>query len=136
MIKVTFNKITPVRVFECFKPSNKYAYLGIHWNIFFKDTDNYNILNKFIQDVDKIAKPWYAPRWFLNLLHLFGNDNSIIKVRNYGIHKFRNYLTKGIMITDIKTKYDTIRIYGYFPQKINDLIDEVEKKINPTLEAW
>jgi hypothetical protein len=127
MIKVKFNSITPTRIVKCFQSGDKYSYLGVYWNIFNEGTDNYNILDKFIKDVDKIVKPKYIPRWFLNLLHLWGNDNSIIKVRNRRISQYKDKLTKSILITDIKIKYGTIRIYGYFPQSIEDLITEVEE---------
>lgn len=114
----------------------KYKYLGVTWNIFREGSDNYKEINKFIKICDKYAKPDYYPRWFLRLLHLFGNDNSIVRVRNWRIHKLHNRLTGGIMIQDIKTKYDTLRIYGSFPEDILVYITKVENKVNPTLTPY
>ena len=138
MIKVHFNKITPKRIAECFYKDDyhKYHYLGITWNIFKKDTELYNHLQDFIKYVDSQAKPKWCPRWFLNLLHLVGNDNSIVKCRNQRISGWLRKLTNGIMITDIKEKWGTLRVYGYFTKEIQDELDKVCKLINPHLEAY
>ena len=71
-------------VLNCFSNhrDHKYHYLGISWNIFNENTDIYDYLENFIMFVAKKAKPWWVPRFVLNLLHLFGEDNSIVRCRN------------------------------------------------------
>ena len=140
MKKATFRRIAFKDFLNCFsnKREYKYHYLGAHWNIFNKENDiqNHLIIEDFIKFVDNYVKPKWCPRFLLNLLHLFGNDNSIIRVRNWRLSNFKNYLTDNIMITDIKIKYGTIRIYGYFPEEIETEIRRIEKLIDPTLEAY
>jgi len=69
--------------------------------------DNSEVLLKHLTIVlDYYAKPNYIPRWFLRFLHLFGNDNSIVRVRNNYLHNLHRRLTKGLMIWDYKTKWD------------------------------
>lgn len=114
----------------------KYHYLGITWNIFKEGTENHRLINEFIEYVDSVAKPKWCPRLLLRVLHLFGNDNSVVRVRNWKLHRLHNKLTGGIMIFDIKTKWGTLRVYGTFPEKVYDELDKLEEKINPTLEVY
>ena len=107
----------------CFWPfgNNKYSYLGyVYWS---KKSPEYSLIMSFIKDLDKIVKPWWCPRFFLRLTHLLGNDNSIARVRNWTIHRLQQKITKGIMITDLKWKFGTFRIYGYFTDEIENLAD-------------
>jgi len=114
----------------------KYRYLGITYNIFRVNTRNAELLDDFYKFVDSKVKPWYVPRWFLRLLHLFGNDNSIVRVRSQWIHKLHRKLTGGVIIQQVKTKFGTLRIYGYFTEEIQNRITELEKEINPTLTPY
>jgi len=70
--------------FNCFssKLENKYKYLGYVYIPFKKDSEPYNIIKDFIIWLDKKNKPKGYPRWFLNLLMLYGMGNSIIKIKN------------------------------------------------------
>lgn len=133
---VHFYPITLKRILECFYLSNKYHYLGITWNMFNEGTEPYEYLVDFIKFVDSQAKPKWCPRWFLNLLHLIGNDNSIVKMRSLKIHNLRNKLCKGIIVTDIKEKWGTLRVYGYFTPEIYAELIKLEEKVNPFLEAY
>lgn len=135
MKKVYFYPINTQRILKCFKKEYKYAYLGISWNIFEHDKtqEAYKILQEFIEKCDKIAKPWYTPRWFLNLLYLFGNDWSIVRCRNRFFSNFLSNLTKGILITDIKIKYESLRIYGRFTEDLYNESNKVCKKIDNIL---
>jgi hypothetical protein len=78
--------------------------------------------------MDYEAKPKGCPRWFLRLLHLFGSDNSIIRVRNLTLHNLKVKLTKGIMMNDYKTKwadYD-LRISISAPEHLHNLANAIE----------
>jgi hypothetical protein len=78
--------------------------------------------------MDYEAKPKGCPRWFLRFLHLFGADNSIIRVRNQTLYNLKVKLTKGIMMNDYKTKwtdYD-LRIFITAPEHLNNLANAIE----------
>ena len=80
--------------------------------------------------MDYKAKPKWCPRWFLRFLQLFGNDNSIVRVRNRRLSNLKRKLTKGIQLTDYKTKwYDyDLRISVYGTDQMQDLADAIEWK--------
>lgn len=75
--------------------------------------------------MDYEAKPWWCPRWFLRFLDVFGNDKSIVRVRNRTLHNLHRKLTKGITFVDYKTKWQwyDLRISVAAPQYIQDLAD-------------
>ena len=133
MIKIVLQKMTIKRFISCFRNDqyNKYKYLGYISNPYLKGTIEYDLVLDFVKFVDKIAKPKYIPRFVLRLIELFGNDNSIVRVRNWKLHKLSNKLLKNIRITDIKTKWHDhdLRIYGYFPEVISNELDELEQRI-------
>lgn len=130
-------KLDDIRaIFFPINTAEKYGYLGITYNIFKKDSEPYYILNNFIKNVDKMVKPWWCPRWFLRYLHLFGNDNSIVRVRNWKLHDLKNKITNGVLITDLKGKWGTMRIYGYFTDDIQKYADETEKKLDKYIEIY
>ena len=123
---------------DCFghKYYKKYNYLGYLFIPFKTDSKPFNHILNFLKWMDKEVKPKWCPRWFLNLLHLIGNNNSVIQVKNQTLHKLHKKLTRNIMITDLKTKYGTMRIYGYFTQEIQNEITKVCEKVNPFIEEY
>ena len=114
-----------------FFPKNfheKYSYLGcIPWN---EDGAMFKAIEPLVIFLDYKAKPKYCPRWVLRFLHLFGSDNSIVRVRNRTLHNLERRLTKGIQLTDYKTKwYDyDLRISVYGTSQMQDLADSIEWK--------
>lgn len=111
-----------------FFPKNfyeKYRYLGaIPYN---EDGPIFKALQPLVIAMDYRAKPKWCPRWFLRFLQLFGNDNSIVRVRNFTLHNLHKNLTKGITFYDYKTKwkdYD-LRVSISAPQDICDLEDAI-----------
>lgn len=112
-----------------FAPKNfneKYGYLGcIPYN---EDGDMFKAMLPLVLAMDYEAKPKWCPRWFLRFLDVFGNDRSIVRVRNRKLHNLHNKLTRGIRITDYKTKwtwYD-LRISITAPKYLQDLADDIE----------
>jgi len=106
----------------------KYGYLGcVPWN---EEGDIFQAMEPLVIYMDYKAKPWWCPRWFLRFLHLFGNDNSIVRVRNRTLHDLSRRLTKGCLIVDYKTKWDwyDLRISIYGNKQMNDLADAIEEK--------
>jgi hypothetical protein len=60
---------------------------------------------------------------------LFGNDKSIVRVRNLALHNLHRKLTRGIMIWDYKTKWEwyDLRISISAPKHLQDLADAIER---------
>ena len=131
--------ITVGHVLKCVFPERgfEYDYLGYAWyNINKNGTLNAHnrLLRSFFKQVDKVARPWWCPRFVLRLLHLFGSDNSIVRVRNWKLHNLERRLTKGIAITDTKWKYDSFRIYGNFTEELDQLAADTCMKIENEYE--
>ena len=126
--------ITVSHIINCFFPQkgDEYSYLGYAY-YYVKEDGRLTYSNQleldFFKAVDKVARPWWCPKFILRLTHLFGNDNSIIRMRNSNIANLHTKITKGIMITDIKWKYDSFRIYGYFTKELDELAKELCNKM-------
>lgn len=101
----------------------KYHYLG-----YVPYDDNMTMLHGLVFALDGYARPWWCPRWFLRLLHLFGSDNSLVRVRNRRLHNLERKLLKGILIWDIKTKwsYYDLRISISAPKFLQEMSDAIE----------
>jgi hypothetical protein len=80
--------------------------------------------------MDYEAKPKFCPRWFLRFLHLFGCDNSIVRVRNRFLHDLQRKLTKGTLIWDYKTKWENydLRISISAPPHLQSLSNGIERQ--------
>jgi hypothetical protein len=78
--------------------------------------------------MDYEAKPKWCPRWFLRFLHVFGNDKSLVRVRNRRLSNLHRKLTKGIQFWDWKTKWSQydLRISITAPKHLQDLADDIE----------
>jgi hypothetical protein len=123
---ITWNDMRAV-----FFPKNfheKYSYLGcVPWH---EEGSIFKAMEPLVIFMDYKAKSKYCPRWFLRFLQLFGNDNSIVRVRNRRLSNLKRKLTKGIQLTDYKTKwYDyDLRISVYGTDQMQDLSDAIEYK--------
>lgn len=106
--------------------NEKYKYLGsVPWD---EDGDIFKAMEPLVIFMDHRARPKWCPRWFLRFLHLFGNDNSIVRMRNYRLSRLKTKLTGGIMIWDYKTKWQwyDLRISVSADQQTQDLADDIE----------
>lgn len=105
----------------------KYSYLG---SIVHEESSLFKTILPIVIIMDYEAKPKWCPRWFLRFLHLFGNDNSIVRVRNYYLHRLYTKLTKGIFFYDYKTKWEwyDLRISVASPEYIQTLVSAIESK--------
>ena len=103
----------------------KYGYLGTS---IYETSHYFHAIYPLVLALDYEAKPKWCPRWFLRFTHVFGNDMSIVRVRNWFWHNLHNKLTKGIHFYDWKTKwvdYD-LRISIAAPKHLQDLADDIE----------
>lgn len=135
-------KLGPVRtrditlgdIIECIapEPGFEYGYLGYAYYSVGPDGEikwQDRVLKEFFERVDKAARPRWCPKIALRLLDLFGNDGSVVRVRNRRLHDIFNRLTKGIRITDTKWKWDSFRIYGSFTKELDELARQACLKI-------
>ena len=78
--------------------------------------------------MDYKMRPKWCPKWFLRFLHLFGNDNSIVRVRNWKLNRLFNKITKGYQLTDYKTKWEwyDLRISVRACEQVQDLASMIE----------
>jgi hypothetical protein len=99
---------------------DKYGYLNI---TFYNDSEFNKVLLPLVLAMDYEAKPWWCPRWFLRFLHVFGNDKSIVRVRNRRLSNLHRKLTKGIQFWDWKTKWShyDLRISITAPKHLQNL---------------
>lgn len=104
----------------------KYGYMSI--TFYREDSEFTKALMPLVLAMDYEAKPFWCPRWFLRFLHVFGNDKSVVRVRNRRLHDLHRKLTKGIGFWDWKTKwYDyDLRISISAPKHLQDLADDIE----------
>jgi hypothetical protein len=129
-INITFDHIRAV-----FFPKDfyeKYHYLGA---VPYKEgSDLFNAIYPLVLAMDYEAKPKWCPRWFLRFLHLFGSDNSIVRVRNRFLHDLGRRLTKGIIMWDYKTKWSDydLRISISGPIHLNELANGIEERFYKT----
>lgn len=104
----------------------RYGYLNI--TFYKEDSVYYKALYPLVLAMDYEAKPDWCPRWFLRFLHVFGNDKSLVRVRNRRLSNLHQRLTKGIMFWDWKTKwtdYD-LRISISGPEHLQNLANAIE----------
>lgn len=110
------------------KGFEKYGYLGTQlWN---ENSDYFKALYPLVLALDYEAKPKWCPRWFLRFLHVFGSDKSIVRVRNFTLHKLERKLTKGIAFVDWKTKWSDydLRISIHAPHHLQVLASAIENE--------
>lgn len=113
-----------------FFPKNfweKYRYLG---TVPYKEEGRiFDALVPLVLLMDYESKPWWCPRWFLRFLHLFGNDNSVVRVRNWKLHQLFLKITKGNRLLDYKTKWsdNDLRIHVYGSERVMNLADYIER---------
>jgi hypothetical protein len=105
------------------KGFEKYGYLG-----YIPYREEKTMMHALVMAMDAEAKPTWCPRWFLRFLDVFGNDKSIVRVRNRKLHNLFRKLTKGIVFWDYKTKWSDydLRISISSPQYLQDLADAIE----------
>jgi len=104
----------------------RYGYLGI--TFYKEDSEYYKAIYPLVLAMDYEAKPYWCPRWFLRFLHIFGNDKSLVRVRNRTLSNLHRKLTKGIQFWDWKTKWShyDLRISITAPKHLQDLADDIE----------
>jgi hypothetical protein len=106
----------------------KYGYLGTS---IYEASHYFNAIYPLVLALDYEAKPKWCPRWFLRFTHVFGNDKSIIRVRNRFWHNLHSRITGGIGFIDWKTKWSDydLRISIAASKHLQDLADDIESGV-------
>lgn len=105
-----------------------YRYLG---NLPWKEDEVYfDAILPLVLLMDYEAKPWWCPRWVLRFLHLFGSDNSVVRVRHRTLHNLHTRLTKGTFLIDWKTKWQwyDLRLSVAGSERVMNLADDIERR--------
>lgn len=123
--------ITLDHIRAVFFPKNfyeKYHYLGsVPYN---EGGDIFKVMEPLVIFLDYKARPWWCPRFVLRFLHLFGEDNSIIRVRNKYLSDLKHRITGHLLIMDYKTKWKSydLRISVAGNRQVQDLANAIERK--------
>ena len=90
----------------------------------------FEVMEPLVIFMDYKAKPWWCPRWFLRFLHLFGDDNSIVRVRNRFLSNLKCNITGYIMLMDYKTKWQDydLRISVVGDRQVQSLATAIESR--------
>lgn len=121
---ITLGDLRPVFFPKTFY--EKYRYLGsVPWR---EEGDIFKVMEPLVIYMDYKAKPKWCPRWFLRWAHLFGSDNSIVRVRNRELYDLKQSITKGAVIWDYKTKWSDydLRISVAGTNEMHFLADAIE----------
>ena len=106
----------------------KYMYLG---SVPYKEEGLiFEAMEPLVIFMDYKAKPWWCPRSFLRFLHLFGMDNSIIRVRNRFLSNLAEKITGYIMLMDYKTKWQVydLNISVVGDRQVQNLASAIESR--------
>ena len=106
--------------------NEEYGYLGsVPYN---EDGPYFKALLPLVLAMDYEGRHKLCPKWFLRFLEVFGNDRSIVRVRNWTLHNLHQKLTKGMRFIDYKTKWSEydLRISIQAPEYLQDLADDIE----------
>ena len=106
----------------------KYGYLG---TAIWEESSFFKYMYPLVLAMDYEARPKWCPRWFLRFLYVFGDDKSMVRVRNHKLSHLHRRLTKGITFWDWKTKWSDydLRISISAPQHLQDLADDIEQGV-------
>lgn len=92
------------------------------------------IVEETIVKIEKEMWPSWIPMFLKRKIHYWATGNSVVAIKNKFWYKVREKLTNKQVITDIKDKYASLRIYGFYGHKINDIILDAERKCEKTCE--
>lgn len=93
------------------------------------------IAERVIRDIERVMWPQrWLPRPAKRLIHRLATDNSVVRVRSWFWYRVRTRLTGGQMITDVKDKYATLRIYGSLSNAAHAIVERAEAECAATCE--
>ncbi len=93
------------------------------------------VVEKAIIEIEKEMWVRWLPMRVKRWIHYLATGNSVYYIKFRWANKLRKKLTGGQMITDIKEKYATLRIYCFANEKINEIIDKAVKECDETCQS-
>jgi len=90
------------------------------------------IVKNAIVEIEKEMWPRWIPFFIKKAIHYLATGNSVVQIKYQWAYKLRSKLTDSCMISDIKEKYATLRIYTYGNEKINAIIEMAENLCDTT----
>jgi hypothetical protein len=93
-----------------------------------------SIVENAIKDIEREMWPRWIPLFIKRKIHYWATGDSIVRIKSNFWYRVRKKLTKGQMVTDIKDKFATLRIYGYFGPEIEKIIEIAEDQCFATCE--
>lgn len=126
-MKILFRIFFPGKEFSDRYHHVGYPYLGVPvpWK---------PVVQKCVIEIEKLMWPQWMPFWLKRLIHYLATGNSVVRVRYWWAYNLERRITKGAIIQDIKDKYATLRIYGYFSDPMYELIKTAEKECSEICE--
>lgn len=130
-LKSTINNIFLIFFPKSF--SDKYRHIGYSYPGVPKGWE-INVKNAIISIEKEMWPQWYLPLFIKRLIHYLGTGNSVVGIKYISFYKLRKYLTNNQIIMDIKDKYAGLRIYGYFDESIDNIIENAMSICDNTCE--
>jgi len=93
------------------------------------------IVERTIELIESEMWVKWLPKFIKRYIHEKATGNSVYYIRSPFWNKIRNKLTKGMIVHDIKDKYATLSIYGYFNDRIETIIESAEEECSHTCEV-
>lgn len=93
-----------------------------------------SIVERAIVSIEREMWPQWMPFPLKRFIHWLATGNSVVRVKYWWACRLRQFLTRGQMIIDIKEKYATLRIYGYFGKAISSVIELAEIECSNTCQ--
>lgn len=93
------------------------------------------IVEKAIVEIEKEMWPRWIPLFLKRKIHYWATGNSVVNIKSTFWHFVRSKLTDRQIITDIKDKFATLRIYGSHNEKIEKIIEKADKLCSETCES-
>jgi len=92
------------------------------------------IVEKAIIEIERKMWVQWLPLSVKRLIHKLATGNSVARVESKFWYAVRSRLTNNQIITDIKDKFATLRIYGFHGNEIDEIITEAENECIKTCE--
>lgn len=93
------------------------------------------ITKRALIDIEKEIWPRWVPMPAKRWIHWLATGNSVVRVRSRFWHKVKNLFTGGMMVTDVKDKYASLRIYAFGNDKIDEIIKKATRECSETCES-
>lgn len=92
------------------------------------------IVAKALVDIEKAMWPRWLPMFLKRWIHYFATGNTAYWVKYRWAYNLRQKLTKGQIVTDVKEKYASLRLYFNGGEVIEEIVSKAEKECEETCQ--